>query len=524
MKVLVAGDGMVAEATVTGLLERGHEVRLLSRRAAAAVLRWPRGVEAWEAHVSSSRKLAGAAEGCEAVLQLGAVCEPWARRDGGGHPTSGPEVDVRGTRHLAAEAAKAGAARFVLLSSIRHARSSTEHGRALRQAEEVARAYRGVWSIVRAGLVYGPEEGALSALALMVRTLPVIPLVDGGRVQLQPLWHEDLGRALARAATAPEAAGRDLHVAGPERRRLSEVVDRLCALVGRHPRRLPVPGLLASLGAEAAGLAGVKLPARAAALAEIDGDAVLPDSIQNALTSVLGVEPTLLDQGLEGLVVRVPEQTPFGKAVVRRRFWADIHDSVRTARELRDDFRRQATRALSLEDGPPEGTMIKKGTLLSARVPLRGLVALRVVEVAPDHVTAVTVEGDPLAAVVDFRFEGRGHGVSVEITIDGEGTTVVDRVLLRAVGGVLEDVDWPAALERIVELSRGRATDGVRRETVRLEAEEAARVRERAERLRLSRKRAAAPAVPRRPRPRAAAPRTTARRRRPPARVRSSSA
>ncbi|HUG52067.1 MAG TPA: NAD(P)H-binding protein, partial [Vicinamibacteria bacterium] len=464
MKVLVVGDGMVVDATVSALLERGDQVRLLSPRAEAAILRWPAGVEAWEA-APASAGVAGAAEGCEAVLYLRAVREPWAGDAGRDGPTgAGPDIDVRGTRRVCEEAQRAGAARFVLLSSIRHMRSTSEHGHLLRKVEDVARAFRGVWTVVRAGMVYGPDEGALSALALMVRTLPVVPLLDGGKIQLQPVWHEDLGRALARAATAPEAAGRELHVAGPERVTLSDVVDRLCVEVGRNPTRVSVPGLLAALGAEAAGLAGVSLPARAAALAEIDGDTLLPDSIENALTSVLQVEPTLVRDGLARLVARVPERTPTGRAVVRRRFWADIEGSRRTARALRDEFRRRAADVLVLEEGPPPGRMIKKGSLLSARVPARGIVGLRVAEVAPDHVSAVTVDGDPLAGVVEVRFEERARALRVEIRIDGEATTMLDRVLLRAAGGLLDDLDWPGAVERIVAISGGTARAGVERE------------------------------------------------------------
>src|SRR5713101_6330526 len=82
MKVLVAGDGAVAQATVTALLEAGHEVRLLSPRATHTARLWPRGVEPWPADLARVRSLEGAADGCGAVLQTGAVREPWQRPAG----------------------------------------------------------------------------------------------------------------------------------------------------------------------------------------------------------------------------------------------------------------------------------------------------------------------------------------------------------------------------------------------------------------------------------------------------------
>lgn len=498
MKVLVAGEGAVAAATVTALVEQGHEVRLLSPQAEATVRRWPRGVEARVGDVASSRGMKGAAEGCQVVFQLGAVREPWATtvKTGAGLRASGPSrIDVRGTRWLLAEAENAGAERFVLLSSLRYEKSQTEDGRALREAEKAARGFRGVWSIVRTGLVYAPGEGALASLATMVRTLPAIPVVDGGRPLLQPLWHEDLGQALARAAESPDAAGCVLHVAGPERRRLSEIIDTLSQLMGRRPVRLSVPSALATMGAEAATLLGIPLPARAGALAELDGDTLLPASVENALTSVLGVTPTLVEDGLRTLVAEVPERTPAGgsETIRRRRFWVDIEGVARTGRELRDEFRRHASYVLALEKGAPEGPMIKKGMLLSAGVPLRGLVQLRVAEVVPDSVTAQTVEGDPLAGLVTFRFRDQAQGIRAEIVVEAAGATLVDRLLATATGGLLDDLDWAGALERVVEVSGGRAPSGVQRDVMTLDPDEAARVRERSERLRDARTRGDAP-------------------------------
>jgi uncharacterized protein YbjT (DUF2867 family) len=502
MKVLVAGDGAVAEATVSALLEQGHTVRLLSPGAEATVRRWSHGVEASVGDVAASRHPQGTADGCLVVIHLGAVREPWATtvRTGAGARASGPSrIDVRGTRWLVGEAERAGAERFVLLSSLRHERSTADDGRQMRETEDLVRRFRGVWSILRAGLVYAPGEGALAALATMVRTLPAVPVVDGGRGELQPLWHEDLGRALAQATHHAGAAGRVLHIAGPERVLLSEVTDRLSALIGRKPVRVAVPGLLAALGTEAAAMLGVALPARAGALAELDGESRLPDAIENALTSVLGVAPTLMEDGLRRLVAGVPEQTPArgADAIRRRRFAVNIEGSARNARALRDAFRRNATHVLRLEDGPPEGQMIKKGTLLSARVPLRGFVALRVVEIEPEAITALTVEGDPLAGIVTMRFRDQVGGIRVEIVVEAGATGLVDRVLAAAGGGALEDLDWPGALDRIVELSGGRAPAGLLRDVQILDTDDAETVRLRAEKLRLARKRGAAPRSPR---------------------------
>src|SRR5438445_12656617 len=76
MRVLVAGGGAVARSTVMALLEAGHAVRLVSPEATETARLWARGVEPWPADLGRTRALEGVADGCEAVLQTGAVREP----------------------------------------------------------------------------------------------------------------------------------------------------------------------------------------------------------------------------------------------------------------------------------------------------------------------------------------------------------------------------------------------------------------------------------------------------------------
>ena len=58
MRVLVAGDGAVANATVDALLENGCGVRLFSPRAQEAARRWPHGVEPWLVRLKEGRTFA----------------------------------------------------------------------------------------------------------------------------------------------------------------------------------------------------------------------------------------------------------------------------------------------------------------------------------------------------------------------------------------------------------------------------------------------------------------------------------
>ncbi len=76
MKVLVTGgNGVVGEAAIAALLQRGHEVRILSRYGDRGVRRWPRGVEARAGDVTSAAEVNGSARGCDAIVHIAGIEE-----------------------------------------------------------------------------------------------------------------------------------------------------------------------------------------------------------------------------------------------------------------------------------------------------------------------------------------------------------------------------------------------------------------------------------------------------------------
>jgi NADH dehydrogenase len=448
MHVLVAGSGLLARSTVDALLQKGHTARLLSESAERDARLWPRGVEARVA-LPTGRGLEGSARGCDAVLALFAH----ARRNPAAHARGA----AKASRLLVAEAERAGAQRMVLLTSLEAGLPDSEEHRARSKAEAALRGARVHTLVVRASVVYGPEEGALALLLRMVRTLPAVPLPDNGRHLVQPIWHQDLGQALAAAVERTDLDGRTLEVAGPDRASLAEIVDELASLTGRSPRKIGVPALLAEGASMAAGLLGVRMPLTEAERALLSQEVVLPAGRVNALTSVFGVTPTLLREGLRRLAkdgVAQPPSEGMGP-IVEHRYWVDLERPFQPFRGLRDLFRRQAHAVLETVGPRPAAAarLLKKGDTVFLRVPGRGEAGLRVVEIAPDRVTAVTAAGHPLAGVVTFGFLERGRDVRFEIKVQARAADPVD-MALQALGGWLQDADWTAVARRMADLSK----------------------------------------------------------------------
>lgn len=500
MRVLVTGGtGVVGAAAVTALLARGHEVRLLARHAKDDARQWPEGVEAWDGSVAEADQLRGAADGCEAVLHCAGIV------------TESPpdvtfeRVNVEGTRHIVAEAARAGVPHFVYVSSLGSDIGESPYHRSKLAAEEITRTFAGSWVILRPGNVYGPGDEVVSLMLTMVRTLPAVPVVGGGDQAFEPVWVEDLAPALAQACEQPELAGRVLELAGSERTSQVDLYDRLSRLTGRSPARLPLPSRLASFGAKLAGLVGIDLPVNESQLQMLDEENVVRHPDGNALVTVFGVTPTPLEEGLRRLADAQPEQLPEDGvgSLARKRFWADIRGSRFTAEALLDhvrhNFQQLTPWHLDVDAEPDTPSVPEEGMTLTMQLPMRGHIQVRVEEMTARRMTFVTLAGHPLAGAIRFGTEvvreptTSATGQSVRFTIDvwDRAANIIDWVAMATLGGRIQDATWLDTVQKVIEASGGEAPAGVQHETRKLEGAELDRETDRIAELVLERKREA---------------------------------
>jgi uncharacterized protein YbjT (DUF2867 family) len=107
-------------------------------------------------------------------------------------------------------------------------------------------------AIFRLPMILGPESPAVVQLRQMAR-IPLLPLVGGGVVRLQPIAEVDV---LAAIAWAIAVAPRPLHVlnlVGPETLTYAELLRRVGDRLGTRPRVLHIPKAAAWLSACLAG-------------------------------------------------------------------------------------------------------------------------------------------------------------------------------------------------------------------------------------------------------------------------------
>ena len=476
MRVLVTGgSGVIGEGLIPHLIERGHRVRLLTRGAEEAAREWPEQVESFSADVRRPEQLLGAADGCNAVVHVtGIVAEQPP-------DLTFQTINVDGTRHLLAECARAGAPKFVFISSLAAERGTSPYHASKREAERLVRAYRGAWVILRPGNVYGPGDEVISKLLSMHRTLPAIPVIGAGNHTFQPIWYLDLGAAIARAVEM-DVEAQAFELAGDDVTTPNEILSRFEELTGRSPARVPVPEFLAGVTARVADFAGVPFPISESQFQMLIEENVVRSPEGNALSRVFGVAPTPLNKALTILADAQPEQTPDQGVggMEQKRFWADITDSRMSADALMDEFRVRCTEVMPIEFDVEPGTpqCVVEGATLTAALPMRGNIQIRVVENEPRVVTFATLRGHPLAGVVRFTTtETAAGGLRFMVSVFARAATMVDWLAMSTVGAPAQNSTWRTVVQRMAELSGGRS-EGVEEEKAVVRGEESARIEE----------------------------------------------
>ncbi|MCU0726165.1 MAG: NAD(P)H-binding protein [Planctomycetes bacterium] len=141
------------------------------------------------------------------------------------------KLTIGGARRVVEAAKSVGVRRLLFMSSIKAARDYEGfYGACKRRAEAIVRESGLDWTIFRPGLLYGPGETRLSAIARTLRAWPVFPLPGDGSYPIYPLRTVDLVAALLRALESSEAIGRIYELGSDRPWRLDEIVR----LVGEH--------------------------------------------------------------------------------------------------------------------------------------------------------------------------------------------------------------------------------------------------------------------------------------------------
>jgi NADH dehydrogenase len=233
---ITGGTGFVGSHFAKRVLEEGHEVVLLSRRAN----RLPAGrhdsrITAVSSDLSDIDVLATAFAGCDAVAHCAGI-----NREIGSQTFQ--RIHVDGTRNVVAAAQRAGVRRIALMSFLR---ARPDCGSAYHEskwaAEEIVRHSGLDYTIVKAGMVYGRGDHMLDHLSHAFYTLPILATVGFEQKAIRPLAIEDLVHVLNAALVDGRLARQTIAITGAEQLYLSDAARRVAEVLGRRIFVFPAP-------------------------------------------------------------------------------------------------------------------------------------------------------------------------------------------------------------------------------------------------------------------------------------------
>lgn len=217
-------------------------------------------------------------------------------------------------------AAAAGARHVVHVSALgvaEHAPSRYLRSKAAGEAvlQVAAQTHGLALSLLRPSLVFGDGDRSVNLFARLQRRFPVMPL-GGADALLQPVWVQDLARALVEVLLRREAVGQTYEIAGPRVLTLADLVKLAGRVAGCERPVLRLPHALASLQA----LAMECLPGEPLLSRDNLASLSVPNVASGNLPGLaeLGIHPAALEAVL-------PTYLTPGAGVARLDAWRAMH-------------------------------------------------------------------------------------------------------------------------------------------------------------------------------------------------------
>lgn len=142
---------------------------------------------------------------------------------------------------LGTVAAEQGVERVVHLSAMAASTSSpSAWARSKAVGEEAMRDAFPDATVLRPAPVFGDEDRMLNRIAKLSRALPVLPLVDGDAKQ-QPVFADDVAKAVVEAVCNPACVGQTYSLAGPKTYTNKELSDYVYRMIGDESNAVVLP-------------------------------------------------------------------------------------------------------------------------------------------------------------------------------------------------------------------------------------------------------------------------------------------
>ena len=235
------GAGFVGRYVVRRLVAEGAAVRVAGRHPERSLFLKTMGdigqVSLVYANVLDEKSVALAVRSSKAVVNTVGILFQRGRQNF-------KNIHVDGARKIASAARASSVETLVHISAIGAATGSPAHYARTKALGEIGvrEDFPGA-IIIRPSIVVGAEDDFFNRFATLARLFPIIPLIEGG-TKFQPVYVDDLAKAVTASLSNTDAVGRTFEIGGPRVYQFREVMELIFRQIDRRRFLAPIPSIL----------------------------------------------------------------------------------------------------------------------------------------------------------------------------------------------------------------------------------------------------------------------------------------
>lgn len=159
-------------------------------------------------------------------------------------------------------------------------------------------------TIFKPAPVTGTEDRLFNTFAKWMKTLPVVPLIEGGATRLQPVWVRDVAQAVVNALHTYDSMGKTYHLVGPDVVSVKDLIQFTYETIREQSNTVFVPASVAKALVAPREWLGKHTPLRpigpftADGIEELALDLVLPAGTDVLTFADLEMKPHKVTEGI----------------------------------------------------------------------------------------------------------------------------------------------------------------------------------------------------------------------------------
>ncbi|MBL0317924.1 MAG: complex I NDUFA9 subunit family protein [Alphaproteobacteria bacterium] len=236
---IIGGSGFIGSYIVRAFAQQGARIKVISRNPQKSDYLKTCGtvgqIELIPANISNESVLRDALRGSDIVINATGILYEKGRQRFVKMHSQIPESIAKVASELSIPV-------FIHLSALgaNHAISSAYASSKINGEKAVLAAFPKA-TILRPSVVFGHEDQFFNLFGRLSALSPMLPLIGGGKTLFQPVYVDDIAKAVVFCATHAETQGNIYELGGPDKVSFKHILTFILEKTHRHRLLLPIP-------------------------------------------------------------------------------------------------------------------------------------------------------------------------------------------------------------------------------------------------------------------------------------------